>query len=147
MINFKKNAHTFLASKSIGNYIALGVGVAALAVNVAYVIATAGDIVFSIAAFVLTFVGIAVQIGAVFAGAAFMQLIVVGLYAAGYAFVVASAIPTITDILNGVVFIGGNQTCAVVFLILFSVVAILGVVPCFLVREKSCRLDGMKETE
>ncbi len=118
------------------NVFALVCGIAPIAAALVYAICDYGDKTFSMIAAVLAVLGGVLILAAQFKKLELVKLLGSLCVSGAVGLVAFKAIPTITDIFNGVVFIGGNQTAAVVFLIVFAVVGILDVVCCFVSGQK-----------
>ena len=112
----------------------LGLGAAALAVigAIVYAITDFGDKSFSETAFVVMLVGGLAYAGVMFTEFEFMTLIPSAMYVLGFAFALNAMLPPLSDVWNGVSFIGGNAFVGLAFTIVFAVAAILGIVTAFM---------------
>ncbi len=113
------------------NVFALVCGTAPIAAALVYAVSDYGDKTFSMIAAVLAVLGGVLILAAQFKKLELVKLVGSLCVSGAVGLVAFKTIPTITDIFNGVVFIGGNQTAAVAFLIVFAVVGILDVICCF----------------
>ena len=112
----------------------IGLGTAALAIVSAVMLIALdhGDKTFSATAFVCMLVG-----GITFAAVVFFDIelaaVVPGLlYVIGFAFELDATLPPLSDVWNGVNFIGGNATMGLTFTVIFAVCALIAVVTCFM---------------
>lgn len=132
----------FFKDRSIGFYIAMGVALLALIVDILYVALDHAD-----TARTFTWVGFALVLVAFFSNAltiftplSFAPIVPSLLYSVSFGVILKACLPSISDIWNGVNFIGGNGELGIVFSALFGVVAILGIVTCFLDMKKTILL-------
>lgn len=111
----------------------IGLGVAALSVigAVAYIAADFGDKSFSTAAFVLMLIGGLSFAVVMFTGFAFAPIIPTVLYILGFALALNAALPPLSDVWNGVNFIGGDAFTGLTFTIIFAVCAVIAIAVCF----------------
>jgi hypothetical protein len=125
-----------LRNKTFGFYLGFIASLSALIMDAFYIISDFGDKTFSIVAFLLILLGSICGILVLFTDFQFMQLLASVLISAGVGFIISVTIPTITDIFNGVVFIGGNQSAAVLFLITFLLCGIVSNLSCYFDKSK-----------
>lgn len=64
-----------------------------------------------------------------------------GLVYSGFALTVNAALPSISDVWNGVNFIGGNATLGIIFSVTFFVAAVAGIISCFM-KERAVNDKG-----
>ena len=126
-------------NRTIGFYIGLAACVIALVADIALIVLDYGDKTFSWIVFVFALIGVLSEILVLFFDWDFLTLIPsISLSIAGGMQVYAS-LPTISDIWNNVIFIGGNQPAAIGFLIVFPVCAVLYIVSCFFRHSKTAK--------
>ena len=119
-------------NRTIGFYIGLAAAVIALIGAILYIATDVSDRTFSAAGFALMIAGALVELLVVFSNFRFVPLICAGLYIAGFALTVNAALPSISDVWNGVNFIGGNATLGIIFSVTFFVAAVAGIISCFM---------------
>lgn len=112
----------------------IGLGAAALAIVSAIMLIALdyGDKTFSMDAFVCMLIG-----GIMFAAVVFIDMkllpVIPGiLYILGFAFELDATLPPLSDVWNGVNFIGGNAMMGLTFTIIFAVCALISIVVCFM---------------
>lgn len=127
----------WLKTKGAGFYVGLAGAVAALVLDIAYMALDYGDKTFSLVAFVLILLAVAVAGLGLFLSAAFLPLLPPILMGAGVGMHLYTAFPSITDLINKIVFIGGNSQLAVDFAIAFAVVGLLFILAGFLPNHKA----------
>lgn len=116
----------------------LGFGAAALAVigAVIYAIVDFGDKSFSTAAFVIMLIGGLSFALVMFIDISALVLIPSVMYILGFAFALNAELPPLSDVWNGVNFVGGNAYVGLAFTIIFAVCAIAAIVSCFMNQRK-----------
>lgn len=119
-------------NRTIGFYIGLAAAAIAFVGAVLYVATDASDRTFSAAGFALMLVGAAVEIVVIFSDIKVAPLVSALLYIVGFALTVNAALPSISDVWNGVHFIGGNATLGIIFSVTFFISAAAGIVACFM---------------
>ncbi len=123
-ISFKDRGSSF--------YFGCVVTLCAWAAAVAYLVTDLGDITFSWIAFAL----LAVGGGCIFAASLLKKgwLLLVGSLGCSAALgeMLRVGLPSVSDLWNGVTFIGGNGKLALVFIAVLAVVAVLSCILCFL---------------
>lgn len=123
---------TAFKNRTIGFYIGLAAAVVALVGAVLYIATDASDRTFSAAAFALMLVGAAAEVLVILSNLRFAPLVCAISYIVGFALTVNAALPSISDVWNGVHFIGGNATLGIVFSVTFFISAVAGIVACFM---------------
>lgn len=129
-------------NRTVGFYIGLTAAVIALVGAILYIAIDASDRTFSLIAFILMLVGVAAELLVVFTDLPFMPVVSAGLYIAGFSLTLNAALPSVSDVWNGVNFIGGNATLGIIFSVTFLVCALAGIVSCFL--SQRCPADSTK---
>ena len=119
-------------NRTIGFYIGLAAAAIAFVGAVLYVATDAADRTFSAAGFALMLVGAAAEIVVIFSDIKVAPLVSALLYIVGFALTVNAALPSISDVWNGVHFIGGNATLGIIFSVTFFISAAAGIVACFM---------------
>ncbi len=119
-------------NRTIGFYIGLAAAAIAFVGAVLYVATDASDRTFSAAGFALMLVGAAAEIVVIFSDIKVAPLVSALLYIVGFALTVNAALPSISDVWNGVHFIGGNATLGIIFSVTFFISAAAGIVACFM---------------
>jgi hypothetical protein len=104
----------------------------ALIGSVLYLILDHGDRTFSWLAFGLALAGAALTLLPVKTKLAFAPLLPTALYAAAFGLVLRAALPSLSDVWNGVNFIGGNATLGMTFAGVYLICGILGCAACFM---------------
>lgn len=121
-----------LNHKGITFYLVCLLALLSWAAAIAYIVTDQGDITFSWLA-----VGLLVIGGALGVAAELIQvgvLLLAGSLCASAAFgeMLRVGLPSVSDIWNGVTFIGGNGQLALVFIAVFAVIALISCVLCFI---------------
>ena len=128
--------------RAIGFYVAMAVALLAFVVDLVYVIVDHADSdrTFSWVGFALVLVAVFSNAVTVFMPLPFAPFIPSVLYSVSFGVILKACLPSISDIWNGVNFIGGNGELGIVFSALFGVIAIAGIVTCFLDTKKTLLL-------
>lgn len=122
----------WLKTKGAGFYVGLVGAVAALLVDVAYMVLDYGDKTFSMAAFVLILLAVGIEGLVLGLRWTFLPLLPPILVGTGVGMHLYTAFPSITDLINKIVFIGGNSQLAVDFAIAFAATGLLFILAAFL---------------
>ncbi len=132
----------FFKDRSIGFYVAMGIALVALVADIVYVIVDHedSDRTFTWVGFALVLVAVFSNAVTIFTPLPFAPIIPSVLYSVSFGVILKACLPSISDIWNGVNFIGGNGELGIVFSAIFGVVAIAGVVTCFLDMKKTILL-------
>lgn len=120
--------------KSIGFYIGLAASALMLVFDIIYIAADFGDRTFSVAAFVLILLGVAVEVVYALLDIKildFLPFIICVLYGVAFGHISMLGLETLSDVWNGVNFIGGNPAMAITFIVLFAVGTIASVTAAF----------------
>ena len=128
--------------RAIGFYVAMAVALLAFVVDLVYVIVDHADSdrTFSWVGFALVLVAVFSNAVTVFTPLPFAPFIPSVLYSVSFGVILKACLPSISDIWNGVNFIGGNGELGIVFSALFGVIASAGSVTCFLDTKKTLLL-------
>lgn len=127
--------------RTIGYYLNFAAAALAIVSAILLVAIDSGDKTCSMAAFAMMLVG-----GLSFAAVMFINIdilpVVPGIfYVLGFALELWATLPPLSDVWNGVNFIGGNAYVGLVFTILFAVSAILSIVSNFMEQRKVTAKD------
>lgn len=125
--------------RTIGFWLGLGAAAAALTGNIAFIILAYGDKVFSIAVFILILVGVLSQGLVIFTDFKFAPLAPLAFFAVAAAINLYVGLPSMSDIWNGVVFIGGRGDLAIVFSIVFFAVSAVSSAACYMQQKKELK--------
>ncbi|MCD8294517.1 MAG: hypothetical protein LUE27_04630 [Clostridia bacterium] len=117
----------------------IGIAAAAIAIigAIVYIAVDVSDRTFSIPGFILMLLGGLSFAIVLLTDYRFAPAVPAVLGILGFAFTVCAAIPSLSDVWNHVVFIGGNAAAGVAFSIVFLVSAILSVISCFMDQRKT----------
>ena len=116
---------------SFGRMVLLVAGVIALAGSAAYFLLDGSDRTFHMAGFLLGIAGALSTIPALVTGFKMAPLFPVILYSVAFGLVLRVAVPSLSDVLNHVNFIGGNAALGMTFAGVYMFCALLGVIACF----------------
>ena len=119
-------------NRTVGFYIGLAAAVIALIGAILFVAIDGDDRTFTATGFALMLAGAVVEAVVIFADLKIVPLISTGLYIGGFALTINAALPSLSDVWNGVTFIGGNATLGVIFSATFLICAVAGIVACFM---------------
>ena len=133
MINVKQ----MLSSKRVFQLISYGLLLVGLVADIVFIAADYGDTTFTVGCFVCALVGSVIGLSDFFRSFDGIALWLASLlYLAAFAFHMSATLPSLSDLWNGVNFIGGNQYLAIAFAVIFGVIAIALVVFNFFRSEK-----------
>ncbi len=122
-----------LASKTVMQYIAYAAALVGFVADIIFLIVDGSDQTFTIGCFVCVLLGSLVALSDFFKsfldGIALWFAVI--LYSVGIGFHLYEALPSISDLWNNIVFIGGNQQAAIVFGIIFLAVTVVLIVANF----------------
>ena len=116
--------------------ILIAAAIAAVIGSILYFLLDRGDRTFSWLAFALALAGAASTLLPIKTKLAFGPIIPTAFYAAAFGIVLRAALPSLSDVWNGVNFIGGNAVLGVTFAGVYLLCGILGCAACFLTAEK-----------
>lgn len=122
--------------KATGFYLGILAAVAAVGLDVAYFALDYGDKTFSMAAFLLVLSAAVTQCVIVFLDWEVLPVFPPILMGAAVGMHLYQSFPSISDLINKIVFIGGNSKLAVAFAIYFALAGVLFVIASFMKREK-----------
>ena len=123
IMNYIKNK---LASKGVPGIVAYALCLVSLIVDIVFIAVDVGDVTFSTGCFVCVLVGSLIGLADLFTDktAGVFLLVASMLFSAGLAFHLYAGLPSLSDLMNNVNFIGGNQAAAIGFGIVFIVVTL-----------------------
>lgn len=125
-----------LKGRTAGAWLGIAAAMAALAADIVYIATNYGDKTFSMAVFILVLAAAVMAVAAFVLPFADLSIISCLLLAGGAGMQCYVSMPTISDIWNNVVFVGGDRLAAVLYLVLFCVCALALVVSQFLRQRK-----------
>ena len=120
-----------MKNKPFGFWLSLIAGTASLCFSILYIALDYGDKTFSRSALILMLLGGVLEIVCAFSGPVFLPLIPPLLLSAGAALHLYTAFPSISDLINKIVFIGGNSRLALNLTFCFAGAGLLTVIACF----------------
>lgn len=123
--------------RTVGFYIGFCSAIVALVADVLFIAFDVSDRTFSVAAFVLMLLGALSIALAALTDLEFAPLLPAGCFIAGFALTLNAALPSLSDVWNGVSFIGGNAVLGMVFSAVFFLCAAASVTACFMKWRKS----------
>lgn len=109
----------------------IAAGIALLG-SVLYLLLDRGDRTFSWLAFGLALGGAAITLLPLKTKLVFAPILPTALYAAAFGLVLRVALPSLSDVWNGVNFIGGNAVLGMTFAGAYLICGVLGCVACFM---------------
>lgn len=114
------------------NLVLLIAAAVALLGSVLYLVLDRGDRTFSWLAFGLALGGAVITLLPLKTKLAFAPILPTALYAAAFGLVLRIALPSLSDVWNGVNFIGGNAVLGITFAGVYLICGILGCIACFM---------------
>lgn len=136
------NVKEFFKGRTVGFWLYFGSAAMMLIADILFVILDSGDRTFSLITFFAVLAGAAVAIAGAFLKLDFLPMITAALYGVGLGMHLYLGLPTLSDVLNEVNFVGGNPTMVIVFGILFFIGLVACIVGGFLSQE---RKGGMEQ--
>lgn len=129
----------FVKDRTVGYWLALGAAIALLITDIIFIATDFGDRTFSLVTFLLILAGVAIEIVYVVLDMKVLDFLPV-LSCVCYGVALGQhwnlGLATLSDVWNGVVFVGGNSTAALAFGIVFAVCTVAAIVSCFLKQKK-----------
>lgn len=113
------------------NLVLLIAAAIALLGSVLYLLLDRGDRTFSWLAFGLALAGTVITLLPLKTGLALAPILPTALYAAAFGLVLRVALPSLSDVWNGVNFIGGNAVLGMTFAAVYLIAAVAAVIACF----------------
>ena len=121
-----------IANRTLGFWIGLLASAIMGGAAIVFIITNSADKTFSWITVILIFIGIILEMLAVLKRFDILPLLVAVCYGTAFSVHMYIGLPTLSDIVNGVNFIGGNATAVIVFGILFSIGMLLSVISSFM---------------
>ena len=118
--------------RATGFWLTFGAACLAFVGALLYVIVDSADRTFSVIGFVFMLAGALSVLLTVFTDWKWTPAVPALLYVVGFAFTLHAMLPSLSDVWNGVNFIGGNAMAGLTFSIIFFVACIAAAVACFL---------------
>ena len=128
-------------NRTIGFWLGVAAAVLFLMADIVFAITTYSDRVFSWITFGLIMAGIVFEVLNVLTGQKWIPLMTAICFGTAFAFHLYIGLPTLSDIVNGVNFVGGNPTAVIVFGILFLIGVILSVAACFMEQKQELQIQ------
>ena len=123
-------------NKSVGYYLGILAGLGTLILAIVYYVTDFGDKTFSWAAFVLLIAAFCTEVGIVLTNIRFLPILPPILVGGAVGMHLYTAFPSITDLINGIVFIGGNSKLAVQLAIAFGIAGLVFVIAGFFEKNR-----------
>lgn len=131
------NIKQFFKGRTVGFYLSLGAGAVMLIADILFIALDFGDRTFSLVTFFAVLVGAAAAIAhALLPKLEFLPLVSAALYGVGMGMHLYLGLPTLSDVVNEVNFVGGNPTMVIAFGIIFLLCLVCAVASCFLAQSK-----------
>ncbi len=121
--------------RGIGFYIGFAAAVLMLVFDIVYIAADHGDRTCSILSFVMILLGSAVYIAYALLDIEFLDflpIVTCALFGVAFGHHLTVGLETLSDVWNGVNFVGGNATMATAFIIMFGIGAVAALVSAFM---------------
>lgn len=130
----------YVKNKTVGFWLGLGAACAMLVADILLIALDYGDITFSAITFSLIIVGAAIEIAYCFLDYKFLDFMPL-LACACFGIALGAhwylGLESLSDLWNGVNFIGGNQQAALGFGIVFAIGTVASIVSCFMNQKKN----------
>lgn len=122
--------------RTVGYYLNLAAAALAIISSILLLILDYGDKTCSMTAFAMMLVGGLLFVAAMFIDIELLPVVPGIFYIVGFAFELWSTLPPLSDVWNGVNFIGGNAFMGLAFTIIFAISAVLSIVANFMKQRK-----------
>lgn len=129
----------FVSGKTAGFYLSVAAALIMLISDIAYIASDFGDRTFSFITFAFVLAGVALEFAVVFADLRFgdvMSLLSCICYGTALGMHIYLGLPTLSDIWNGVNFVGGNADAVIAFSVTFGIGTVAAVAANFMKRSK-----------
>lgn len=126
-----------MKNRPFGFWLYIIAGIVTLCLTVLYVVLDYGDKTFSAAALVFLILGGVIEVACAFVPLQFLPLVPPLLLAAGMALHLYTAFPSISDLINKIVFIGGNSRLALNLTFCFAGAGVLTIIASFFHSKKN----------
>jgi hypothetical protein len=127
----------FFKDKTVGFYLAFAAAAVALVADLIFVATDAADRTFSVITFLFILFGVACQALASIKDWFFLPILPAACYGVALGMHLYLGLATLSDIWNGVNFIGGNPAAAVAFSAIFGLCTLAAAAACFLPQRKA----------
>ena len=127
-------------ARTVGFYFGFVAGLIALIGAIGLIATDFGDITFSWITVALAMGGFAFEILNCLADLAVAPLLSAVCFGCALSWHLYIGLPTLSDIWNGVNYIGGNAKAVIVFGVIFAVATLLGIVSCFMSQRKKYQI-------
>lgn len=126
----------FFNNRTAGFWIGVSASILMLIGDLLFIVTDYGDRTFSLTTFILILVGVLGEVLVIFTNFKFAPLIPSICYGVALSLHLYLGLPTLSDVMNGVNFIGGNPTAVIQFGIIFFLGTIAAIVSCFMEQSK-----------
>ena len=126
----------FFADRTVGFWLGLAGAALALVSDLVWLIIDHADRTFDLVAFILILVGALSFALVVFTKFEFAPILPAIFLSVGQALALNVILPSVSDLWNGVNFIGGNGVLGAIFAVIFIVCTVLEIVSCFMKERK-----------
>ena len=130
----------FVKGRTVGYWLALAAAVVFLVADIIFIATDSKDRTFSLLTFLFILVGVVLEIAYVVLDKRFLDFLPI-LSCACYGVALGKhwflGLETLSDVWNGVVFVGGNAKAALIFGIIFAVCTLVAIVSCFMKQKKN----------
>lgn len=120
-----------MKKRPFGFWLCLIAGIATLCLSALYAVLDYGDKTFSAVALIFLMTGGAIEVSCAFVPFQFLPLLPPLLLGAGTALHLYTAFPSISDLINKIVFIGGNSRLALNLTFCFAAAGLLTIIASF----------------
>lgn len=129
-----------LQNRTIGFYAGAAAAVILLAADIVFLVTDSSDRTFSWITFGLIAAGVVCEVLTALTDLKLMPLLTAVCWGAGLSYHLYIGLPTLSDIMNGVVFVGGSAQAVIVFGVIFGIGTVIAVIACFMDQRKPIEL-------
>lgn len=130
----------FVKDKTVAYWLALAAAAVMLITDIIFIATDLGDRTFSLVTFFLVLLGVIIEVVYAVFDISFLDFLPI-LSCACYGVAVGNhwnlGLATLSDVWNGVIFVGGNPQAALAFGIIFLIGTIAALVSCFMKQKKN----------
>lgn len=119
-------------NRTIGFYLSLCAALLAIISAILYISLDFSDKTFSLFGFIFALLGALSIVLLFFVRKDYLAFIPTLLYSVAFAFVLRYTLPSLSDVWNGVNFIGGNAFLGLAFSIVFLILSVIGIITSFI---------------
>lgn len=126
---------TYLKTKDVTFYLSIAIGIAGLVFSLIYLISNSSDKTYSLVSFITALIGSILLIAAPFFSYWFLKfkyLVIAALFSVSEAFQLTVSLPTLSDVWNGVNFVGGNVNAAILYMAVFGALMVYSIIMTYL---------------